>query len=128
MRQELTAEVAAPRDAVWAALAVDLAQRGAHVRVLLERPDEALQLVVAAGPGERFALEYRLDRLGPEHTAVVAAIAPAGPRYLLKRLLSFGAVDRGYLDALAVGLANLQQHLEGVGTDQDAGGAECDAP
>lgn len=113
MRQELTAEVAAPRYAVWAALAGDLAQRGAHVRVLLERPDEALRLLVAAGPGERFALEYRLDRLGPEHTAVVAAIVPAGPRYLLKRILSFGAVDRGYLDALAVGLANLQQHLEG---------------
>ncbi len=113
MRQELTAEVAAPRAVVWAALAGDLAHRGGHVRVLLERPDEALQLIVAAGPGERFALEYRLDRLGPEHTAVVAAIEPAGPRYLFKRLLTFGAVDRGYLDALAVGLANLQQHFEG---------------
>ncbi len=122
MRQELTAEVAAPRAAVWAALARDLAHRGAHVRVLLERPDEALQLIVAAGPGERFALEYRLDRLGPQHTAVVASIDPAGPRYLLKRLLSFGAVDRGYLDALAVGLANLQQHLEGPEPEGDAPG------
>lgn len=124
MRQELTAEVAAPRAAVWSALAGDLAKRGQHVRVLLERPDEALQLVVAAGPGERFALEYRLDRVGPEHTAVVAAIDPAGPRYLLKRLLSFGAVDRGYLDALAVGLANLQQYLEGAEPEGDGAGAD----
>jgi hypothetical protein len=124
VRQELTAEVTAPRAAVWAALASDLARRGEHVRVLLEQPDEALQLVVAAGLGERFALEYRLERLGPEQTAVIAAIAPAGPRYLLKRLLSFGAVDRGYLDALAVGLANLQEHLEGPVPESDAPVAE----
>ncbi|HLZ72990.1 MAG TPA: hypothetical protein VKV26_24065 [Dehalococcoidia bacterium] len=113
MRQELTVEVAASRDAVWRALAGDLAKRGGHVEVLVEQPAEALRLVVAAGAGERFALDYRLDVLGPEDTAVIAAIEPSGPRYLLKRLLSFGAVDRGYLDALAVGLANLQSHLEG---------------
>ncbi|GEM_PF-1844398 len=125
MRQELTAEVAASRDVVWRALAGDLAQRGEHVRVLIERPAEALRLMVAAGAGERFALEYRLDALGPEHTAVVAAIDPAGPRYLLKRLFSFGAVDRGYLDALAVGLANLQEHLEGPESEDEDPAAEA---
>ena len=117
MKQELTVEVAAARQLVWDALVSELGERGDHVEIRLQQAPDALQLVVRPAPGERYTLGYRLEALGPGQTAVAAAIEPAGPRYLFKRLLSFGAVDRGYLDALAVGLANLQAHLE---SEQDA--------
>lgn len=112
MKQELTAEVAAARQAVWDALAGELSGRGDHVEIVVQRAPEELRLVVRPAPGERYALGYRLAALGVEQTAVAASIEPAGPRYVFKRLFSFGAVDRGYLDALAVGLANLQAHLD----------------
>jgi hypothetical protein len=113
VRQELTIEIGAPRDAVWAALRNDLDHRGDHVRVLVDHAPAELEIQVHAGPGERLTLRYELIPLDETNTAVRATVAPAGPGYLVKRLLTFGALDRGYLDALAVGLANLQRHLEG---------------
>jgi len=112
MRQELTAEVAAIRQVVWDALALDLSRRGNHVDVLLEREPEELRIRVRPGPGETYLLVYQLRVLDDDLTAVQASIDPAGVRYVLKRLLSFGAVDRAYLDAVAVGLANLQDHVQ----------------
>ena len=118
MRQELTAEVSAGIEAVWEALAGDLARRGEHVLVLEERAPAALRLAVYTGPGERLLLDYELARLDESNTAVHVAIEPRGVRYALKRLLSLGAVDRGYLETLAIGLQNLQEHLDR--TDHDA--------
>jgi len=112
MRQELTVEIGAPRDDVWAALAGDLVHRGDHVDVVGQEPPVSLQIVVRSAPGEQYTLWYRLDALDARHTAIVAAIEPVGWRYTLKRLFSFGTVDRGYLDAIAVGLANLRARLE----------------
>lgn len=112
VEQELTAEIAAAREAVWSALRRDLDQRGDHVRVLVDRAPSSLQVVVQAGLGERLTLSYELSALDETNTAVRATVVADGPGYALKRLFSFGAVNRGYLDALAVGLANLQRFLE----------------
>ena len=116
LRQELTAEIAAPRDQVWKALLGDFAERGGHVRVLEQRGPDRLRLLVRASAGERTALDYRLNQLDSANTAVLASIEPSGPFYVVKRLLSFGNVEQGYLDALAAGLSNLQRHFEGDGT------------
>ncbi len=116
MQQELTVEIGAAREAVWTALRRDLDQRGEHVRVLVDRVPAELEILVQAGPGERMTLRYELVALDDANTAVHATIDAAGPGYAVKRLLSFGAVDRGHLNALAVGLANLQRHLEGDGS------------
>jgi hypothetical protein len=113
MRQELTAEVAAGRELVWDALSADLAKAGAHVLVLEQRRPAALRLDVRNGPGERLLLDYELVALDGSNTAVRAGIEPLGMRYTLKRLVTLGAVDRGYLDVLAVGLQNLQLYVEG---------------
>lgn len=113
MRQELTAEVAASLELVWSALRRDLEHRGEHVGVLVDRPPAELRLLIRSSPGERLALSYELAALDEGNTSVHAVIEPEGPSYRLKRLITFGAVDRGHLDALAVGLANLQRHFEG---------------
>jgi len=112
VKQKLTAEIAAPRSDVWAALARDIGNRGEHVVVLEERAPEIVRLRVRVSAGEHHTLGYRLAELGVSHTAVTASIEPAGPVYFARRLLSFTAVERGYLDAIAAGLANLQQHFE----------------
>lgn len=122
MKQQLTAEIAAPREQVWDALSRDLAQRGSHVRVLEQREPVALQLLVRSAGGERLALAYRLEALDGHNTAVSASIQPSGPLYALKRLLSFGAAEQGYLDLLAAGLSNLQRHFE------DESGASDELP
>jgi hypothetical protein len=113
MKQQLTAEIAATRESVWSALTGELALKGGHVDVTLQSAPADLHLVVRPGALERYTLTYALSRLDDAVTAVSATIEPAGPWYVAKRILSFGAVDRGYLDALAVGLANLRVHLEG---------------
>ena len=115
LKQELTVEIAAPRDQVWKALLGDLAERGGHVRVFEQRGPDRLRLLVRASAGERTALDYRLNQLDSANTAVLASIEPSGPFYVVKRLLSFGNVEQGYLDALAAGLSNLQRHFEGDG-------------
>jgi hypothetical protein len=117
MRQELTAEVASSLERVWEALVGDLAQGGDHVRVVERERPFRLRLDVRHGAGERLLLSYELSTLDDANTAVRATIEPVGPRYLLKRAVTFGSVDRGYLDVLAVGLQNLQVHLEGDGDD-----------
>jgi hypothetical protein len=113
MRQVLTADIAADRASVWAALQRDLSFRGNHVTILTELPPTELRILVRSALGERLQLSYALSEVDEFNTIVVAAVEPAGAGYTLKRLLSFGAVDHGYLHALAIGLANLQAHLEG---------------
>jgi hypothetical protein len=112
MRQELTADMAASRETVWAALQRDLAERGGHVDVLELDEPAMLRLVVKTSVGESLALGYLLNALEPQHTAVTASIEPRGPLYTLKRTLSFGAVDQGYLAAIATGLDNLRRFVE----------------
>ena len=118
MRQELTAEVASTVERVWQALVGDLAQGGDHVRVVERERPSRLRLDVGHGPGERLLLSYELSTLDDANTAVRATIQPVGPRYLLKRVVTFGSVDRGYLDVLAVGLQNLRVYLEGDACDE----------
>ncbi len=113
MRQEITAEIAASRETVWEALQRDLGERGGHVQVVELAPPERLQLVVRTATGESLTIGYILTELDAGHSAVTASVEPAGPMYTLKRIFSFGAVEQGYLAAMAMGLENLRVFIEG---------------
>lgn len=120
MRQEITVEIGADRTSVWSALVRDLGARGAHVEIVRQHTPEDLTLRIRAGLGEEQILRYTLVELDELHTAVVASIEPSGPLHVLKRLFSFGAVDQHYINAVAVGLANLQRYVEGASEDAEA--------
>lgn len=108
----VTVEIAVSRERVWAALAGDLRERGRHVEITVQDAPQHLRLVLRPRLGEEQTLDYSLQPLGDNITAVTAAVHTRGARYTLKRLLSFGRIDDGYLDAVAVGLSNLQTQLE----------------
>lgn len=118
MYETLKVRIDAPREVVWAALYGDLAASGPHVEVTHAEEPSELRLALRAGPGERHELTYSLAAEGDGVTVVSAAMAVEGPLYALKRIFSLGAVDRGYLRQLGVGLDNLR------GRFMPAGGAQ----
>jgi hypothetical protein len=112
-RNEINVEIGAPCDRVWRALAGDLAQRGGHVHVAIQEPPRHLRLEIGSPLGGAQTLDYRLSPLSDSDTLVVGSVSTRGAWHTIKRLLSFGRIDAAYLHNVAVGLANLQAHLEG---------------
>jgi hypothetical protein len=115
----------APPARIWDALTGDLAA-GDDARYHVERAVTPRELVLSVElqGGVRAQLTYTLIPR-PDHTEVVATIAPQGLRYAVARLLTLGRVDTNYQLLLTQGLANLKQAVEGDEGRTDANEGEA---
>jgi hypothetical protein len=99
--------------AIWDALTAELAQAepGAFD---VERAvtNESLTVWVTLQAGVRAPITYRLIRR-EDHTEVVATMEPQGLRSAIFNILTLGRSKVNYELALAQGLANLKEAVEG---------------
>lgn len=104
---------AAP-SAVWKALTGELdAASSEDFRIEESSPERRLVVHVRLAGGIPARISYQLTRL-EEHTEVAATLEPYGFRYRLISIMTLGRSSIGYAMALAEGLLNLREAVEGA--------------
>jgi hypothetical protein len=107
---------------IYAALERDLAgaraEDGSAFEVLRRDPGRAIELRVDMG-GIPCWLNYQLKPIG-SHTEVTAQLTPFGLKYLAFRVITLGMRDHAFALALAQGLANLKEEVEGAASTDES--------